>query len=269
MDNFDLFKDVPYGSHERHRFDLFIPKSIKSHNGMILFIHGGGWNEGDKSFHHDDCVYFCNLGYICATMNYRFVTNEISVFDELDDITLALNMIKTKCDEFGLNIKKAILSGCSAGSHLSLMYSYTRKHDSVIVPAAVCCYCPPVDCSKSDFLFGISEEFDDWKFGLLSNCCGINVLKSDFLGDVQQKALKSISPVEYVNSDCVPTAVFHGKNDELIPFKHILEFVRLLNKNNITNDFVVFENSSHSLKDDPEKVIIAKKIINDYAKMYL
>lgn len=268
-DNFDILKDISYGTHERHRFDLFIPKSFKSDSGLILFIHGGGWSDGDKTGHHVDCRHFCNLGYVCAAMNYRFVTDEISIFNELDDITCALNTIKIKCFEHGLNITKAILSGGSAGGHLSLMYAYTRKNESDITPVAVCAYCPPVDCSKSDFLLGISGEFEDWKYGILSKCCGEKVTKSDFLDKNPQTALKRISPVEYITPDCVPTAVFHGRNDELVPFEHTVEFIGILEKNKVENTLLIYEKSGHSMKDDPETEIIAKKIINVYAENYL
>ena len=49
-----VLKDISYGNHERQKTDIFIPKTVKSDSGLILFVHGGGWTEGDKSFHHKD-----------------------------------------------------------------------------------------------------------------------------------------------------------------------------------------------------------------------
>ena len=71
--DFTIVRDSEYGIHERHRFDLFVPEKLKICDGIILFIHGGGWSQGDKSVHHSDCEYFCKLGYLCATINYRYV----------------------------------------------------------------------------------------------------------------------------------------------------------------------------------------------------
>lgn len=267
-DKFVIINNLPYGTHERQKVDIFIPENAVNKNGIILFIHGGGWSDGDKAFHHADCQHFCNLGYICASMNYRFVAETISVFNELDDVTAALETIKNKCAEHGLNIEKLILSGGSAGAHLALLYAYTRKDKAPVTPVAVCAYCPPVSCSKPDFLFGISDEFDDWKYGLLSNCCGVRLTKSDFLNESQQRALKSISPEEYVCASCVPTAVFCGKNDDLIPAEHILNFIGLLNNAGVKNDLLVYENSGHTLDQDTETAIQAKNIIKKYAVMY-
>ncbi len=270
MDNKTVFlENISYGNHERNKVDIFIPQNLKSCSGLILFIHGGGWHEGDKSIHHEDAYYFSDSGYVCASMNYRFVADNISVFNELDDITSALETVKTKCSEYGINVEKIILSGGSAGGHLSLLYAYTRNEEAPVTPVAACVYCPPVSFSKPDFLYGISSEFDEWKYGLLSKCCGFKVKKSTFTNEKEQNALKSISPENYVTTECVPTAVFHGKYDELIPFNHILDFVTSLNDKNVKNDLLIYENSSHSLKDDAETTLKSREIFKRYAEMYL
>ena len=125
--DFVLFENISYGNDERQKLDLFIHEKIKSECGPLLLIHGGGWQAGDKTHHHPDAEYFCNKGYISASMNYRYVDESITVYDELDDVASALEKIKNKCAEKGFAIEKVILSGGSAGAHLSLMYAYTRN----------------------------------------------------------------------------------------------------------------------------------------------
>ncbi len=268
MDNFTILKDIPYGSHERHRLDIFIPENPKCTRGVILFIHGGGWVQGDKSGHHHDNDFFARAGYITATMNYRFVDENTNVYDELDDITEALKAIKNECRKQGYSIEKLLFSGGSAGSHLTLLYAYTRKEESPITPVAVCPYCPPVDCSKPDFLMGISGEFEDWKYGVLSGCCGIEINKENLLTPQPQEALKKISPQEYISDDCIPTAIFHGRLDELIPFSHIEKFINSLNAKGVKNDLLIYENSGHALDKDPEATQKARFVIQDYAEKY-
>ncbi len=263
-----ILNDISYGSHERHKVDILIPENAKCKSGVILFIHGGGWHDGDKSIHTSDTEFFCKLGYISATMNYRFVSEDINVFDELDDITSALKAIKNISAKYGFDLKNLLLSGGSAGGHLSLLYAYTRMEEAPITPVAVCPYCPPVNLSKSDFLMGISGEFEDWKYELLSKCCGFKITKSDFSEAQQQEALKKISPQEYISKNCVPTAIFHGRLDELIPFSHIDKFINTLNEKGLKNDLLIYENSDHALDKDPKTALQAKNIIKDYAQMY-
>ena len=266
--NFSAIYDISYGEHERQKIDMFIPENVVAESGLILYIHGGGWHSGDKSVHHEDAEHFCSIGYICATINYRYVSEEISVFDELDDITSALRTIKSECAKYGYNTTKLILSGGSAGAHLALLYAYTRKDEAPVSPVAVCAYCPPVDCAADDFLLGVSGEFEDWKYDIMSKCCGFGVTKNNFQNQPQQNTLKKISPMQYISENCVPTAVFHGKKDELIPFDHAIKFLKKLDNTGIKNDFLVYENSGHALDKDPEAKIQAKNIIKAYAERY-
>lgn len=269
MDNkFILLSDIAYGDFERQKLDVFIPDNVKTKSGLILFIHGGGWVEGDKSAHHPDARHFCELGYISATMNYRYVSESVNVFDELDDITLALKTLKNKCLGYGYNTEKLIISGGSAGAHLSLLYVYTRMHEAPVTPVAACVYCPPVNCAASDFLVGISGEFEDWKYDVLSKCCGCKITKSNFKNEEQQTALRKISPERYVTERSIPTAVFYGRCDELVPPNQVECFIELLCENGIENSFVVYKNSGHALDKDPETSIKAKGIIKEYSEKY-
>lgn len=267
--DFTIVYDIAYGEHERHKFDLFIPEKLKSRNGIILFIHGGGWSQGDKRGHYHDCDYFSRLGYLCATMNYRFVSDDFNVYAGLDDITAALKTIKCECEKYGVNAEKVILSGGSAGSHLSLLYANTRLKEAPVTPVAVCVWCPPVNCYASDFLMGISGEFEDWKYGILSKCCGVTVNKENFHNDRPQTALRKMSPAEYVTENHIPTAIFHGKQDAIVPFGHAEDYISLLNEKGIKNELVVYENSDHALDKDPESAIQARNILKKYAEMYL
>lgn len=268
MDKTIILNEVVYGNHERHRVDIFIPENVKYSEGVILFIHGGGWHDGDKTIHHPDAKYFSDRGCICVTMNYRFVSEDLSVFNELDDITSALKTIKIKCSEYGFDIKKVMLSGGSAGGHLSLLYAYIRCDESPIKPVAACVYCPPVIFGEPDFLMGISGEFEEWKYSIISKCCGFHVTKDNLSNAEVQNALARISPINYVSKECIPTAVFYGKYDELVPVGHIEKFLLSLKNNDVKHDALLFENSGHALDKDPEAKIKSRNIIEDYSERY-
>lgn len=40
-------QDIPYGAHERNRYDLFLPEGMPK--GLMIFVHGGYYIAGDKS----------------------------------------------------------------------------------------------------------------------------------------------------------------------------------------------------------------------------
>lgn len=264
-----VLKNIAYGNHERNVLDLYIPQQPKTESGLILYIHGGGWTSGDKKAHTEDVEYWSEKGYICATMNYRYVDEQINIFDELDDVTSALVKIKSVCAEKGLMLTKLLLSGGSAGANLSLLYAYSRVEESPLLPVAVCCHCPPTHCYRDDFLLGINGEFEDWKYSVLSHCCGIKIIKDTFKNEAEQGKLAGISPISYVNCNVVPTAIRHGVKDELVPYEHTLVFLDELEKNGVRHDLLTYPNSGHALDKDPDLDSEAKALIEQYIQDYL
>ncbi len=267
--NFIMLENVAYGSHERHKIDIYIPESVTAPKGFMLFVHGGGWHDGDKDKHFGDCEYFSSLGYLCGTMNYRFVSDELTIFDELDDISEALKTAKRVCGEYGYNIEGVLLSGVSAGAHLSLMYAYSRVDSAPIKPVAACVYCPPPNCAKPDFLIGIAGRFVEWKHDILSKCCGYRITKENLLSEKSQAALLKISPENYLCADCVPTAVFAGMADELIPFEHTKVLMDKLTALGVKNDLLAYENVIHSIEKNSVAVAEARAMTVKYAQNYL
>lgn len=264
-----FLKNIQYGKNERHILDLYIPQAPVTNSGLILIIHGGGWTAGDKTAHTQDATYWSEKGYICATMNYRYVDEHTDIFDELDDITSALKKIKSVCSEHGFDLKRLLLFGGSAGAHLSLMYAYTRAEQAPVTPVAVFCHCPPTICNTKEFLYGKNGEFEDWKYGVLSFCCGVPVSKETINNEDVQERLCRMSPIFHVSPDSVPTGICHGIKDEIVPYEHTLMFLNTLEKNGVTNDLLTYPKSGHAMNEDPETDIKAKALMEQYLKNYL
>lgn len=264
-----FFKDISYGAHERNILDLAIPESAGRNDGMILIIHGGGWNSCDKSAHDKDVEFWSSLGFITATMNYRYVSAEIHIPDLLDDITKALGFIKEKCAENGHNVEKAMLMGGSAGAHLCMMYAFTRFEEAPIKPALIMDNCGPVDFTKPDFLIGINGQFEDYKYGVISDCVGRKITKENIVSEESRKALLEYSPICFVNENTVPIILGHGKLDDIVPFNQCEQLIEKLNSFGIENELIIYENSGHALDKDPDSVEKANEICRKYAEKIL
>ena len=123
-------------------YDLYIPSSVfqrkNKSNKIMLNIHGGMWMGGGKEIYDEECQERTKLGYICATMQYNFITTgpapEYNIFRILDEITSVQEHIKQFLKDKGFleNKLEICLGGASAGAHLSLLYSYWLGNDSPI-----------------------------------------------------------------------------------------------------------------------------------------
>lgn len=268
------FKNLAYGSHERQIMDLYLPEENDGEVGLVLFIHGGGWIEGNKDGYKDALKVACkDLGYAAAAINYRYISEKIDLHDVADDIDLALKKIKEKGSEKGININKVLLTGSSAGAHLAMFYAYSRKSTAPITPAAVVSNCGPTDLSDENFFYNkdlnVNNGLGDEEFVslLFSYACGQSFKYEDRAAAKQ--ALLKVSPIYYVNEDTVPTVINHGKKDNIVPFSNATAIVEKFEEYGVKYDFNIYPNSDHSLADDEANIDIADDLLIKYVKTYL
>jgi len=119
-DGVKVTKDEKYGSHERHRLDIFEMQSKPTDPMPILvFLHGGGFVRGDKGGAANIGMYFARHGVLAITMNYRFAP-EIQWPEGAQDIAEALKWIRQNGKKYGGDIKRIFIMGASAGAaHVS------------------------------------------------------------------------------------------------------------------------------------------------------
>lgn len=247
------FFDLSYGTHERQIVDLCVPNDASGDLGLVLFIHGGAWIAGDKESYEGGMNYGASdLGIATASVNYRYISEDVDLLDVLDDIDAALAVIRKKGAEVGVNINKVLLTGDSAGGHLSLLYAYARKNTAPITPVAVISNSGPTDLYDDNFYHKNALGDEEIISDLMSKACG-----QRFTYETKQsakKALYSVSPIAYVSAECVPTVINHGNADTIVPFSNAQTLDALLTQYGVEHVFNVYEGADHDLgKDDAAK----------------
>ena len=118
----DIF-DAAYGSHERHRLDLWRAKSERP-TPLVVFIHGGGWHGGDKSAVPAELLTFMlTHGVSVASINYRY-TSIAPLPGPLHDGARAIQFLRTKAAEWKLDPRRFGAIGVSAGGCTTLWLAY-------------------------------------------------------------------------------------------------------------------------------------------------
>lgn len=264
----ESFKDLSYGTHERNVLDLYVPKENDGEIGLVLFIHGGAWIMGDKSGYESTAKNAAiNYGYATASINYRYISETVSILDIIDDIDLALECIKEKGNELGVNINKVLLTGDSAGGHLSLLYAYKRGDSAPIKPAAVVSNSGPTNLTDEAFYINNSMGSEEYIASLFSYACGVNFTYAQRAE--AQAALALVSPITYVSEKSVPTVINHGMKDTIVPYSNALALDKALTAAGVTHELNSYPNSNHDLGDDKANKEIASKLLIEYAETYL
>lgn len=261
------FRDIAYGEHERNTYNLYLPTG-KETNGLVLLIHGGAWLGGDKGeFDSRLNEVSKEMGFACAAVNYRFINDSIDLIDITDDIQLAVSHIKALALENGVNLDKMLLSGGSAGGHLSMLYAYSRDEVSAIKPAAVVSYCGPTDLSDDAYYFDNGLGDGEYVAQVLSWASGY---KHTFATRSEAKdALWNVSPLKYVDKNTVPTVINHGMVDDIVPFSNAKALDEKMTEYGIGHIFNAYPNSGHGLNNDRFNETLAESLFKMYIIKYL
>lgn len=120
-----------YGLHERQQLDLYIPFHARADRALMLFVHGGSWQQGDKSDYAFLGHYFAELGFQVAIMNYRLAP-KYGYPDFVADVIQAINWLHLpmQCHRFGYNAQATVLMGHSAGA-FNVMAALYHDHGLV------------------------------------------------------------------------------------------------------------------------------------------
>ncbi len=86
--------------------------------GVILF-HGGSWTGGTRRQFQAACEYFASRGLVCSTVEYQLMTKGESKSVCITDAKSAIRWFKQHADELGIDPKRIITGGGSAGGHIS------------------------------------------------------------------------------------------------------------------------------------------------------
>jgi acetyl esterase/lipase len=237
-------KDIVYSTvgGQQLRLDLMQPALGTKPAPLIIWLHGGGWRQGNRQDYHAAMRDFARLGYAGASMEYRLAP-AYKFPAPLDDARLALAFLRTNAAKYNLDPERIAVAGASAGGHLSLMLGLAKQNgdkSSNGIRAVI-------DISgPTDFrIWKIDKAADD----LLLKSVGVNLdgLIADFLGtsDRQDRRMAEVSPITYVRKSNPAVLIIHGTGDSWVPFQQAQVLYDALKEAGATVKLVPFEGASH------------------------
>uniref|UniRef100_A0A7C2NXP1 Alpha/beta hydrolase n=1 Tax=Schlesneria paludicola TaxID=360056 RepID=A0A7C2NXP1_9PLAN len=116
-----ITRDIPYvaGGHERHVLDVYAPADGQ-HRPVVFWIHGGGWQAGDKSSVQLKPQAFVDRGFVFVSTNYRLLPN-VEMEDIIRDIAKSIRWVHDHIAEYGGNPRQMLVMGHSAGAQLAAL----------------------------------------------------------------------------------------------------------------------------------------------------
>lgn len=103
----------------RFSLDVYTRPDLKR-APVVLFVHGGSWQRGDKMAVASKPLAFAPAGFVTVSTNYRF-RPATPLFDMAGDIAAAAAWVKSNITAYGGDPDRIILMGHSAGGHLAAL----------------------------------------------------------------------------------------------------------------------------------------------------
>ena len=133
IDPTPTFADVAYGTDARHRLDFFQAPGEGPRPLYVFFFHGGGFSVGDKWGLRSSVIRaFHARGISVASCNYRLAQSS-PLPQPLHDGARAIQFLRSKAGEWGIDSQRVAAGGHSAGG---LMALWLAAHDDLADPAS-------------------------------------------------------------------------------------------------------------------------------------
>ena len=87
---------------------------------MIFWIHGGGWQKGDKSEMNTKPQAFVEKGFVFATTNYRFIPH-VTMQQIAGDVARSIRWVHDHARQYGGDPETIFVMGWSAGAQLAAL----------------------------------------------------------------------------------------------------------------------------------------------------
>ncbi len=144
-------RDIPYAAPalERQVLDIHAPKDAKN-LPVVFWIHGGGWQAGDKSEVQLKPQAFTDKGFVFVSTNYQLLP-KVEMGTIIRDIAKSIHWVHDHIAESGGDPKRIFVMGHSAGAQLAaLICTDDRYLKAEGLTFAILKGCVPVDGDTYD-----------------------------------------------------------------------------------------------------------------------
>jgi acetyl esterase/lipase len=238
---YEFYPDIVYKKANQYECKLdVIAANAKSHpRPTLIFIHGGGWINPvfTKESMSLRPLPFVAEGMNLVNVEYRLASVSLAPA-AVEDCRCALRWVYRHAKEYGFDLNRLVLSGPSAGGHLSLMTGMLTPE------AGFDNECPgpeKLQVAAIVNFFGVTDVAE-----LLAGPFETNytVMWFGSLPDRFELA-KQLSPLTYVRPGLPPIFTAHGDADTSVPYQQAVRLHKALSAAGVPNQLYTVPGGKH------------------------
>ena len=221
--------------------DAYVPSPAHGLRAAVVFVHGGGWQAGDKTAFAPGQRPFApaarrlvRAGFTVFSIDYRLAPKD-RFPAAVSDVGAAVEWLRTHAARFHVDPRRLALFGASAGGNLAALAA-TEGHGRLDRGArvrAVVSWSGPMDLPRFDAELGgpTRRPFVESYLGCPPTSC--------------PGRYKAASPVTHIDSTDPPTLIANSTH-EIVPLAQAEEMARRLADAHVPHQLLIIQGSRHA-----------------------
>ncbi|SDI44166.1 Acetyl esterase/lipase [Actinokineospora alba] len=222
------------------KLDVKVPAgSASGPRPAVVWVHGGGWNAGDRTEAAQWHNWLNDKGYAVFSIDYRLAPP--ARWDQAPgDVKCAIGWVKTHAARYQVDPTRVMIAGGSAGGNLALLGAYA---DGRVTPScaaqdtavtAVMAFYPAVSLTTTWDHTGYASALRPW----IENYTG---------GTPHQapERYRFASADTYVRPGLPPTLLMHGDRDHIVPHQGSADLAEKLARAGVEHELITIPWGEH------------------------
>lgn len=248
-----LIADVAYrDASAANTLDLYLPTTGEKPFPVVVYVHGGGYVQGDKVHHLSPLLHVLARGYALACVNYR-LSDEAPFPAVIQDVVDAVEFIQDNAGKWGLDAGRVLLWGETHGAYVTDRIAIDgpkgnldslgcrRPANSLSLAGVVSMYAP-IDLAgyyrskMADKRLNLGPE-------IFASICDVFAQDADGL----YPYLDAQNPLARIDGTECPFYLIHGELDDEIPHENTYALDAALTKAGVEHVTDIVEGGRHGL----------------------
>lgn len=245
----EVQEDVVYGkaAGEDLLLDLAMPKGLDHAVPLIIWIHGGAWQGGNKGEFAGLVRDSAAAGYVAASLNYRLAPKHVFPA-QVEDCKCAVRWLRANAERLHIDPQKIGVVGSSAGAHLAMMLGAMEPSDGLEGNSGF-----PEVSSRVQVVVSYAGPTD-----LRAEYPAVSKpLLATFLGGPQpekEEAARLASPITYVSPGDAPMLLIQGTKDPLVPYQQAFVMIDALTRAGVPGRAEIMLGEGHGWPKENSRV---------------
>ena len=249
---YQVFPNLTYlvASDHELKLDVYQRRGATSPQRTLIFMHGGFWAAGAKEASLMSLMPWLEMGWNVVNVEYRLARVALAPA-AVEDCICALGYIAAQAKTYNIDTNRIVLSGESAGGHLSLT--------TAIIPesAGLDRECAGASLPKVAAVinwYGITDVADVVDGPHRAN------LAARWMGSLpnREEIARRVSPLTYVRPGLPPILTVHGDADQAVPYQQAVRLHEALSKVGVPNQLLTISGGRHGgfTADERTKIFV-------------